>query len=688
MLVAIDCQASTPRQSNASLFPQHARRAQSGRMCSKALPEACCLVVSPLCHVMRTGMATHRSQTTKRCVYCLGPSDLCSSSRLALPLRAACMQVRARNQSRHHRGQQEYNEVRIQEPRCTKPGHSGCLDALALTGRMHCRRQRPSVHYAAKSLTKQRGRIVLARAGVFQTEMPMRRCLSGCCCLSQVSVGNAAESTSRCRYQVCLFCLQKLQQEHGNRCPGCRTLYGTDREEWQRQADARAQEAQRQQLQNAQKRSQNTSFASLASTASARKASASISDRDKLPPTQLPGQGSPSPPSPRAGSTSLESQHWPNLDQAKSGSRQQADQGSLSRAGNSVANHCDPIASGPPKEPAHNHSGPPEASQDPEFVSVPVTVQSIVNGHSTRVDTVLELRPPSPHEQQHFVPMDGSLEHLVGQFQQLSAADRAMKASQQRRPTAAALAPPAPPTNPPSAAFPATRLVHASAAVPFPPPGIKTFASARPNMNGAAALAATARPELDPVVSVPNTSSSRSWVAAPAEFSTSVVETDSNTYNPLAGALLFGSALHESGFNIHANGPHAAAASTADHLTSNYVPQVFALPPMRSASRPWLTQNFAGAAALLDTSAPLASLLPASNANGTRRKALYERSNVDADVTDSSKGPHESGVAPLHVSSLSPMSEDPVISPRRLAAHAAPIGTGPCSHGAGTGPRH
>ena len=474
------------------------------------------------------------------------------------------------------------------------------------------------------------------------------------------------------RYQVCLFCLQKLQQEHGNRCPGCRTLYGTDREEWQRQADARAVEAQSRQAQSAPKRSQGA-VPTTAPGAPAREQRAPTPASEK-PPSQgarATGAVSPPPASTSAGRTRLEPQHWPDLAPAKPAAAvrpppqpqpQPAPMHHISSSSNNNNNnnHNHAPPSSEHANGSRHRSASSEAAQTPDFVSVPVTVQSNANGHSKRLETVLELRPPSPHEQQHFVPIDGGLEHLVGQFQQLSAADHAMRAHRQRGAPPPKPAPrsnhvpvaPAPPRAPPPSS------------VPFPPPGIAAFPPTRTNNGFAAPLAST-------------TNLTASPKPANASVASKPAVTD-KAYNPLSGAPVLGAALHDAApaYNPFAAATLPLAAVAREPAKPNYLPQLFAPQPATSSGASWLSEHLQGSHDLWDPSAPLASLLPAQKSSySTRRRALYERGSASSEAIAAAVGAASKPSAPpTPPPGLDAASQDPVISPRRLAAHAAPIG--------------
>ena len=48
-----------------------------------------------------------------------------------------------------------------------------------------------------------------------------------CCplCVLPLDETDARFFPCPCRYQVCLFCVELLRNEHGGRCPACRQLY-------------------------------------------------------------------------------------------------------------------------------------------------------------------------------------------------------------------------------------------------------------------------------------------------------------------------------------------------------------------------------------------------------------------------------------------------------------------------------
>jgi hypothetical protein len=484
------------------------------------------------------------------------------------------------------------------------------------------------------------------------------------------------------RYQVCLFCLSRLKDEYGNRCPGCRTLYGTDREEWVRQSEARVLEAQSQQLQRSPRRSQNTAALVLEEPSSSRQQVAQQGTGDGMdvqarrPPIAKPVSPAPQPAPVRA---QFEQQHWPSLAQHRSNDAKQA-HGHLSMHRNhstSSSTNLHLQHSSDQTRDTRYASPSRSSSQEPYSVSVPVTVQSLVNGHSTRVDTVLELRPPCPQEQEHFVPMDGGLEHLVSQFQKLSSAERSHQL-QQSQGSASVKPRQSLPTNLHSRAQPLT-------SIPFPPPGISAVPSARvangfsdPPYNDwpSKAGSADASTLLPPKPTLP-------FANEPTSEGDTV---DSHaSYHPLRSVSVFGTAL----LGSQAANPFdmSQPPPPLPLQQPNLLHRLFTDSGSSSHAQPsgWLTEPAPDSHDPWNINEPLVSLLPTDgNSYATRRVPLYERCASDT----------SQAVAPLASTRPPPpilphtlvatggppgldssFSRDPVISPRRLAARAKPIGT-------------
>lgn len=212
-----------------------------------------------------------------------------------------------------------------------------------------------------------------------------------------VSSDKAITQCSWCRYQVCLFCLRRLQVEYGNRCPACRTLYGTDPEEWERQREARVKESQAQKPPPTPKRPSRPAASHEARAPSSRSPSRATprddGDRNaRRDPGALRGQQDVSH---RQPVPSIVQEHpvdadWPSLSQGPPrAAAAPVPQAALapaadvsSRARVSSTNVAQAIQR-------------PQKSPKPSTLNLPVNVQSLVNGTNTSLETVIDLSPPS-----------------------------------------------------------------------------------------------------------------------------------------------------------------------------------------------------------------------------------------------------------------------------------------------------
>ena len=323
----------------------------------------------------------------------------------------------------------------------------------------------------------------------------VRRCAP--CVPLAVGLWQHSEHQSTCRYQVCLFCLQRLQQEYGNRCPGCRTVYGTDRDEWERQAEARAKELQAQRPPSSPRTVPRPSPRGLDAAASpglspgrddavAGYGGERFAAENPTSTNSQPGTSRIQPADERT-----DEHDWPSLSQLQG----RAHAGTTSTVARGAAQQ--PGASGSGYRPAAPtvsqnvfHGGTPR--QRPGL-PLPVTVQSMLNGTSTSLDTVIDLSPASEHLHT-YVARD--LSPLIDQLKALRTNDKATKkpaaipaaSAAQKQPPSASLAPFS------AAKRRAGAAAGAASALPQAPPGLERRPLANANANTPRTAVSTAQP--------------------------------------------------------------------------------------------------------------------------------------------------------------------------------------------------
>eukprot|EP00892_Ulva_mutabilis_P005062 jgi/Ulvmu1/2928/UM149_0007.1 len=200
-----------------------------------------------------------------------------------------------------------------------------------------------------------------------------------------------------CGYQVCLFCFSRLEKEYGNRCPGCRTMYGTDPEEWERQRDARAKEAQAQKPQHTPRRPSRAAAAHEATASPSRSPSRATPRDDGDRPTRrdsgaLRGQqdGYQRHAVPAIVQERPVDVDWPSLSQGPA----RAAPGPAPQAAQTPAADA-PARSRPTSTNVAQAAQRLQKSPKPSTLNLPVNVQSLVNGTNTSLETVIDLSPPS-----------------------------------------------------------------------------------------------------------------------------------------------------------------------------------------------------------------------------------------------------------------------------------------------------
>lgn len=271
------------------------------------------------------------------------------------------------------------------------------------------------------------------------TEKKHHPCPCGCESRPVVQTWSRAPNSRRtavnivCRYQVCLFCLQRLQDEYGNRCPACRTVYGTDREEWERQAEARAQEARAKAEQRPKQSPKPLSSPSPrnAEVSSSHAVFPALDEEPRGPtlsaaenfaqPSNQPGPSYIQPADEHA-----DEHDWPLLSHFQGPRPSHA----VSSAAGGTAQMVSDSGNAHSSLNASACEG--SAPRRPPGLPLPVTVQSVVNGTSTSLDTVIDLGA-SPDNLHTYVAKD--LNPLIQQLKSLQTSEKTSKKGATAAPT-------------------------------------------------------------------------------------------------------------------------------------------------------------------------------------------------------------------------------------------------------------
>ena len=498
-----------------------------------------------------------------------------------------------------------------------------------------------------------------------------------------------------CRYQVCLFCLQRLQDEYGNRCPACRTVYGTDREEWERQAEARAEEARLKASLQRHRQSPKP-----LSNASPRGTEVSSSHGVFPPLEEVSDQRGPSL-SPAEHFPTVSNQPGPSYIQPVHEHAGEHDWPSLSHFQGVRPGHA-AVSSGAPGTPqmasdsGNTHSSLNASACEgsvprrPPGLPLPVTVQSVVNGTSTSLDTVIDLGT-SPDNLHTYVAKD--LDPLIQQLKSLHTIDKTAK----KAPTAAA-APKQPTAG--LTAFTAGKrrpgpVSGATDAIPQAPPGLErrtNNANPRPAVTGAQSVAATSgmwppgasdAPIREDTLStafrapptVPTFTAQVPGALAVAITSSTAARTNPSAPPGLAPPPgLTPTSMQTPIAHVPFEPPAAVLPAAAPAPTSNILHELF--PREKSGRLGWFAAPapaFEGNMhQLWDSSAPLSTLVHPTLSSTRNRRPLYARNpdNVPPTINE------EDGCGPPPGLERGDSTRDPVVATltRKLGGRAAEIG--------------
>jgi hypothetical protein len=513
-----------------------------------------------------------------------------------------------------------------------------------------------------------------------------------------------------CRYQVCLFCLQRLQQEYGNRCPGCRTVYGTDRDEWERQAEARAKELQAQRPpaspRAASRPSPRGPDASASPGLSPGGDDAVAGHGGERFAAEIPTAAATHPGTSRmqAADERADEHAWPSLSQMQgrahastTAARGAAQQQPASDNGNRGA-----------AQSVNQHVFQTNVPRQRPGLPLPVTVQSMLNGTSTSLDTVIDLSPVSEHLQT-YVARD--LSPLIDQLKALRTNDKAAKkpaanaaqkpgssamvapfSAAKRRPGAAMASglPQAPPglERRPANAGPARQAAPPAAPVAssnlWPQPAASevpnrhdtlTSAFNQPPPGAVVSSTAPGAPGIPMSVTGPPPQAAASLAAPPGLAPPPGLRAGPPIPGPVAHAAP-AAAVQPPGLSMSAQAGELSAAvlpAAAPARTSNILHELF--PREKSGRLGWFAApapTFEGnMQQLWDSSAPLSTLVHPTLSSTRNRRPLYARhpDNVPAAIGD------EAGCgAPPGLERNS--SRDPIVGTlsRKLGGRAAEIG--------------